>query len=142
MRSHRHGYFLPLIVALAFISAKATVATAKDFPIIRSLKDPVLLDDNPSIRRLPFGVAHISPVEEQNTMIAKDAKEEPPGDSVSKGTAKTTRPDWIMSLFGGVYANDSILKIVTLQADYEEKNYLVGAALARNVYRYKDCASF
>lgn len=49
---------------------------------------------------------------------------------------------WAFSLYGGVHAADTLHDIISFDADYSDGNNIMVAALAREVYRYRQNLSF
>lgn len=67
---------------------------------------------------------------------------------VRQASAQETREEtcagnckWQVSLYGGILAEDTLNDIFTFDADYTDDHTLVVAALAREIYRYRQLAT-
>ena len=49
---------------------------------------------------------------------------------------------WFLTVYGGAHAQKTIEDVLTFQAEFEDNDYIVVAALAREFWRYKDYISF
>ncbi len=52
------------------------------------------------------------------------------------------RHKWFLTIYGGAHAQENIEDVLTFQAEFEDNDYIVVAALAREFWRYKDYISF
>ena len=49
---------------------------------------------------------------------------------------------WLLTVYGGAHAQDTIEDVFTFNAKFEDNDYIAVAALAREFWRYKDYISF
>ena len=54
----------------------------------------------------------------------------------------TKRFDWFLTVYGGAHAQDDIGDVFTLQPKFEDNDYLVVVALARELWHFKKYISF
>ncbi len=59
-----------------------------------------------------------------------------------KNENSTDRYKWFLTVYGGAHAQDDIGDVFTFQAKFEDSDYLVVAALAREFWYYKKYISF
>jgi hypothetical protein len=49
---------------------------------------------------------------------------------------------WFVSVYGGLFVDETLIDIFSFQAEYSNDNYVIVGALAREFYKYKDWVSF
>ena len=52
------------------------------------------------------------------------------------------RHKWFLTIYGGAHAQKNIEDVLTFQAEFEDNDYIVVAALAREFWRYQEYISF
>ena len=52
------------------------------------------------------------------------------------------RPKWFLTIYGGAHAQKNIEDVLTFQAEFEDNDYIVVAALAREFWHYQEYISF
>ena len=52
------------------------------------------------------------------------------------------RHKWFLTIYGGAHAQENIEDVLTFQAKFEDNDYIIVAALAREFWRYKEYISF